>query len=59
MGATQNEKSQFFEKNWNPVKDIKELLKYHLFVYKRYTFDQNLEGVTQKLRLPGLWEVQN
>ena len=59
MGATQNEKSQFFENSWNPIKDINKWWKHHLFVYKKYTFDQNLEGVTQKLRLPRPWEVQN
>ena len=34
-------------------------IKHHLFVYKRYMTDQNLEGLTQKIWLPRPSEVQN
>ena len=52
-------KNQFF---WNfcfSVKDAEKFIKHHLFIYKRFTTDQNFKGVTQKLRLPRPWQVQN
>ena len=52
-------KNQFF---WNfcfSVKDAEKFIKHHLFIYKRFTADQNFKGVTQKLRLPRPWQVQN
>ena len=52
-------KNQFF---WNfcfSVKDAEKFIKHHLFIYKRFTTEQNFKGVTQKLRLPRPWQVQN
>ena len=52
-------KNQFF---WNfcfSVKDAEKFIKHHLFIYKRFTTDQNFKGVTQKLRLLRPWQVQN
>ena len=51
-GATAEKKNQFFGNCGFFVKDTEKFIKHHLFIYKRFTTDQNFKGVTQKLRLP-------
>jgi hypothetical protein len=58
-GPTQDKENLIFENCWIPVKDGNFFIKHHLFVYKRYMTDQNLEGLTQKIWLPRPSEVQN
>ena len=59
MGPFSDKEIQFFKDCWNPIKDTEIFIKHHLFVYKKYMLDQNLEGVAQKMRLPRPSEVQN
>ena len=50
---------QFFLNFWLLDRDTENFIKYHLFIYKRSMFDQNLKGLAQKLGLPRPWQVQN
>ena len=58
MGPFSDKEIQFFKDCWNPVKDTEIFIKHHLFVYKRYMFDQILEGVAQKMTLPRSLQAQ-
>ena len=59
MGPFSENKFWFFKDSWNPIKDTEFFIKHHLFVYKRYILDQNLEGLTKEKRLPCPWQSQN
>ena len=50
---------QFFPNFWVSDRDTENFIKYHLFIYKRSMFDQNLKGLAQKLGLPRASQVQN
>ena len=54
-----NKENQSFGNCWNPVKDTKNFIKHHLFIYKKCMLEKNFKGVAQKLRLPRPLEAQN
>ena len=59
MGPFSDKEIQFFKDCWNPIKDTEIFIKHHLFVYKRYMLDQNLEGVAHQMALSRPLQDQN